>query len=164
MNITGTMINYYFHCKRQCWLFSNRINLEDNSEDVRIGRVLHEVKFKDKSDSEIKIENIRVDKISGEYLIELKKSDADEEATRWQTLFYLKKLYDKGIDKKGKIEYVEKNKKGKKVVEIELSEELKTDLDKLLDEMEELLLSPDPPEAKPQQKCKRCAYYEYCFI
>jgi len=43
MKITGTIINYYFHCKRQCYLFANRINMEDNSEDVRIGRVLHEV-------------------------------------------------------------------------------------------------------------------------
>lgn len=44
MKITGTLINYYFHCIRQCWLLGNRINLEDNSEDVRIGRVLHEIK------------------------------------------------------------------------------------------------------------------------
>lgn len=44
MRINGTIINYYFHCKRQCYLFANRINLEDNSEDVRIGRVLHEIK------------------------------------------------------------------------------------------------------------------------
>lgn len=43
MKITGTIINYYFHCKCQCYLFANRINMEDNSEDVRIGRVLHEV-------------------------------------------------------------------------------------------------------------------------
>ena len=42
MNITGTIVNYYFHCKRQCWLFANKINLEDNSEDVRLGKVLHE--------------------------------------------------------------------------------------------------------------------------
>ena len=42
--LTGTIVNYYFHCKRQCWLFYNRINLEDNSEDVRIGRVLHELR------------------------------------------------------------------------------------------------------------------------
>ncbi|MDX5795588.1 Dna2/Cas4 domain-containing protein, partial [Clostridioides difficile] len=40
MKITGTLINYYFHCKRQCWLLGNRINLEENSEDVKIGRLL----------------------------------------------------------------------------------------------------------------------------
>ena len=33
-NITGTLINYYFHCKTQCWLHANRINFEDNSEKL----------------------------------------------------------------------------------------------------------------------------------
>ena len=32
MNVNGTLINYYIHCPRQCYLFGNRINLEDNSE------------------------------------------------------------------------------------------------------------------------------------
>ena len=53
MKITGTIINYYFHCKRQCYLFANRINLEDNSEDVRIGKVLHEIRAKDKDEAEV---------------------------------------------------------------------------------------------------------------
>ena len=54
MKITGTIINYYFHCKRQCYLFANRVNLEDNSEDVRVGRVLHEIRAKDNKDVEMK--------------------------------------------------------------------------------------------------------------
>jgi CRISPR-associated exonuclease Cas4 len=32
--LTGTVVNYYTHCRRQCWLFYHQINLEDNSEDV----------------------------------------------------------------------------------------------------------------------------------
>jgi len=48
----------------------NRINLEDNSEDVRIGRVLHELKEDNKS--ELSIENIKVDKITNEYVVEVK--------------------------------------------------------------------------------------------
>ncbi|NLJ73324.1 MAG: Dna2/Cas4 domain-containing protein, partial [Syntrophomonadaceae bacterium] len=89
MNVSGTVVNYYFHCKRQCWLFANRINMEDNSEDVRIGRVIHELKLKDAKNTEVMIENIRVDKLTKEYLEELKKSDADVEAVKWQTLYYL---------------------------------------------------------------------------
>ena len=30
-NITGTLINYFFHCQTQCCLHANRINNEDNS-------------------------------------------------------------------------------------------------------------------------------------
>lgn len=48
--MTGTLINYYYVCKRKCWLFYNKINLEDNSEDVRIGKVLHSLKESKNSD------------------------------------------------------------------------------------------------------------------
>ncbi len=71
------MVNYYFHCKRQCYLFANKINLEDNSEDVRIGRVLHEIKLKDGKNTEVKYENMVLDKISSKYIEEYKKSDSD---------------------------------------------------------------------------------------
>ena len=60
--INGTLINYYFHCKTQCWLHANRLNLEDNSEDVRIGKVLHEINEEKNKHSEISIDNIKIDK------------------------------------------------------------------------------------------------------
>lgn len=40
MKVNGTLMNYYFHCKRQCYLHGNRVNLEDNSENVRIGKAI----------------------------------------------------------------------------------------------------------------------------
>ena len=135
MEITGTLINYYFHCKRQCWLFGNRINLEDNSEEVRIRRVLHELKDGEKENTEISIENVKIDKITKDYLVEIKKSDADIEAVKWQVLLYLKKLKDKGINKKGKIEFIEKNKQDKKIHYIELTIEYEKELINLCNEI-----------------------------
>ena len=76
-NITGTLINYYFHCARQCYLHANRLNLEDNSEDVRIGRVLHELNEEKSKQAEIKIDNVKLDKITKDYLTELKKVQND---------------------------------------------------------------------------------------
>lgn len=95
MKVNGTLMNYYFHCKRQCYLFGNRLNLEDNSEIVQIGKALHEEKD-NKKNTELAIDNIRLDKLTGEYLTEVKKSDADVEASTWQLLLYLKVLKDKG--------------------------------------------------------------------
>jgi len=168
MKITGTLINYYFHCKRQCWLFGNRINLEDNSEDVRIGRVLHELKDEEKGNTEISIENIKIDKITKDYLIEIKKSDADIEAVKWQVLLYLKKLKDKGINKKGKIEFIEKNKQDKKIHYIELTDEYEKELIELSNKINNLLAaecpSPLTQQVKISNKCKKCAYYSYCYI
>ena len=74
MNINGTIINYYFHCKRQCYLHGNRLNMEDNSEQVKIGKAIHEERAENKNNTEIAIDNIRLDKLTKEYLTEVKKS------------------------------------------------------------------------------------------
>ena len=165
MKITGTIINYYFHCKRQCYLFANRVNLEDNSEDVRIGKILHEIRAKDNRDTEIKYENIVLDKLSAKYIEEYKKSDADTEAARMQLIFYLKQLQEKGIIKEGKLIYDEKNKKdGKKTEIIKLDESNINKLNKCIEEIENLVNQNKVPEVEKNKKCKRCAYYDYCYL
>jgi CRISPR-associated exonuclease Cas4 len=163
MKVNGTLINYYFHCKRQCWLHGNRVNLEDNSEEVKIGKALHEVRQEMYKETEISIENIKIDKLSGEYLTEVKKSDADINAATWQVLLYLKILKDKGIDKKGKLEFIEKN-KSKNTIYVELDERKIIELNQVIGDIEELLQQKDVPEVNKLPKCKKCAYYEYCFI
>ena len=165
MKITGTIVNYYFHCKRQCYLFANRINLEDNSEDVRIGRVLHEIKAKDGKNTEIKYENMVLDKISSKYIEEYKKSDSDTEAARMQLLFYLKNLKEKGITKEGKLIYEEKNKKTTRKTEIiKLDKQNLEKLNKCMEKIEELINQEEVPKVEKDKKCKRCAYYDYCYL
>lgn len=162
--VNGTLINYYFHCQRQCYLHANRINLEDNSEDVRIGKVLHEINEAKSKKSEISIDNIKIDKLTRDYLVEVKKSDSDVESVKWQVLLYLYKLKQKGIEKKGKIEFIEKNKQDKKLHYVELDETSEKELLEVLEKIEALINSSYPPEVKFEPKCKKCAYYEYCFI
>lgn len=164
MNINGTIINYYFHCKRQCYLHGNRLNMEDNSEHVKIGKAIHEERAENKNNTEIAIDNIRLDKLTKEYLTEVKKSDADVEAAKWQLLYYLKVLKTKGVIRKGKLEFVEKNKKDKKIIIIELTDEVEKELDKYIDEIEQLLNQDRIPECINKSICKKCAYYEYCYI
>lgn len=128
MKVNGTLINYYFHCRRQCFLHGNRLNLEDNSEEVKVGKVIHEERA-EHGNAEIAIENIRLDKLTKDYLTEIKKSDADVEAAKWQLLFYLKVLKSKGIIRKGKLEFVEKNKGNKKIMILELNDETEQKLE-----------------------------------
>lgn len=164
MNINGTIINYYFHCKRQCYLHGNRLNMEDNSEQVKIGKAIHEERAENKNNTEIAIDNIRLDKLTKEYLTEVKKSDADAEAAKWQLLYYLKVLKTKGVIRKGKLEFAEKNKKDKKIIIIKLTDEVEKELDKYIDEIEQLLNQDRIPECINKSTCKKCAYYEYCYI
>ena len=164
MKVNGTLVNYYFFCKTKLWLHANRINLEDNSEDVRIGKILHELQEKKGKKTEINIDNIKIDKLTKEYLVEVKKSDSDPEAVKWQVLLYLYKLKQKGVVKKGKIEFIEKNRQNKKVHYVVLDEVNEKELLEVLEKMSDLIDLPKPPEPKFERHCKKCAYYEYCFI
>lgn len=163
MQVNGTLINYYFHCKRQCYLHGNRLNLEDNSEIVKIGKAIHEERAKGQN-SEIEIENIKLDKLSKEYVTEVKKSDADMEAAKWQLLYYLKVLEDKGIKRKGKLEIVEKNVSNKSTVIVELGEKEEQELEIYIRDIEQMINSDEIPERLNKNTCKKCAYYEYCYI
>lgn len=163
MKVNGTLINYYFHCKRQCYLHGNRLNLEDNSEQVKIGKAIHEEKA-EADNTEIALENICLDRLTNEYLTEIKKSDADEDAAKWQLLFYLKILKEKGLIRKGKLEFIEKNKSKNKIVYVELDEQSEKKLKEYVELIQELLLSEEVPPVLNKATCKKCAYYEYCYV
>lgn len=162
--VNGTLINYYFHCKRQCYLHGNRLNLEDNSEQVKIGKAIHEEKAAEGKYTELAIDNIRLDKLTRDYLTEIKKSDADVEAARWQLLYYLKVLKTKGIIRKGRLEFVEKNKTDRKIIYVELTEDNESQLEIYIKEIEKLIQQDGIPECLNMPKCKKCSYYEYCYI
>ena len=164
VNVNGTLMNYYFHCKRQCYLHGNRINLENNSENVKIGKALHESKLSDSKNTELEIDNIKIDKLSKEYLTEIKKSDADENASKWQLYFYLYVLKSKGILRKGKLEFIEKNKTEKKMLILELTPEIEAELIKYIEEIKILIESDNVPPVLHKKQCTKCAYYEYCYI
>lgn len=161
--VNGTLISYFFICKTKLWLHANRINLEDNSEDVRIGKVLHEIEEQKSKKAEVSIDNVKIDKITKEYLTEFKKSDSDPEAVKWQVLLYLYKLKQKGIEKKGKVQYHEKNHNTKTEI-FELDARNEKELLTVLEAIENLINLPTPPPPIFENKCKKCAYYEYCYI
>lgn len=164
MRVNGTLINYYFHCRRQCYLHGNRLNLEDNSEIVKIGKAIHEERQEQSKDTELAIDNIKIDKLTKDYLVEVKKSDADVEASKWQLLYYLKVLKEKGVERKGKLEFVEKNKTKNKILYFELTEENMKELEFYVESIEKLLNEENIPDVLNEPKCKKCAYYEYCYI
>lgn len=140
-----------------------KINLEDNSEEVRIGRVLHENKNSTEN-SEVEIDNIKTDKIADKYIIEYKKSDADMQATVMQVKYYMYVLNQKGIKKDGKIEIFERNKQNKKIHYIENNEELNQEIEEMKKEIEDLYNMPVPPKLEAGNKCKKCAYNDYCNL
>ena len=47
---------------------------------------------------------------------------------------------------------------------VELTEEDEMKLNNLIKEITDFMTEDKPPEINFKPKCKRCAYYEYCFI
>jgi len=76
----------------------------------------------------------------------------------------LYKLKQKGVLKKGKIEFIEKKKQNKKVHYVELDEVSEKKLLEVLEKIVILIDLPKSPDVVFENHCKKCAYYEYCFI
>ena len=66
--------------------------------------------------------------------------------------------------RKGRLEFVEKNKSTKKTEVVELTEETEQELIKYTEIIEALISSDRIPLVLGKNSCKKCAYYEYCYI
>ena len=140
-------------------MHGNRLNLEDNSEAVKIGKAVHEEREEKAKNAELQIENIKIDALTDKYLVEIKKSDADVEASQWQLLLYLKILKEKGIERIGKLDKQKKN-----VILVELTEEKEQKLEQYIAQITDLINGDEIPPVQNKTSCKSCAYYEYCYV
>ncbi len=160
--MTGTDIAYYFACKRKLWLSNKNLNMEQNSENVALGKVISENSYH-REKHEIKIGNIVIDFFDSKTntINEVKKSDRMEELHFWQVKYYIKVLTQKGIpDVKGKIDYP----KLRKTAEVFLTEEDSYKLDEIEKEIGILISQTSAPPVINASFCKKCAYYEFCYI
>ena len=155
MNLTPTHINYFFTCKRKLWLFSRKITCEHTSEFVKIGKFYHE----DTKKEEVEIDNFKIDKLKDGKVFELKKKNTAPEAAKFQVLFYLQKLKEKGIITSGIIKYKENN----RIEEVVLNPQNEAALNDALETANLVVAQKVPPEAKKIKYCKNCSYYELCF-
>jgi CRISPR-associated exonuclease Cas4 len=103
VNLTGSHINYYFICKRKLWLFAHSIQMEQESENVKVGKLISESSYQRKRhEVEIgdEIENIgaKIDFYDKQTntIHEIKKTDSFQQAHVWQVLYYIHVLKQKG--------------------------------------------------------------------
>lgn len=166
MNITWTLINYSFICLRKMWLFAKKIQSEHTSQNVQIGKYYHEQRYDNKKHTEIEFEDIKIDQIDKNTVIEYKKANTHPESAKDQLLFYLYKLKQKGVVKKGKIIF----KENKWSIVVELTPESEQDLLQKIEVMKELLKQELPPPVllsarwTPHKNCKWCSYFDFCHL
>lgn len=160
--ITGVMIYYYFICKRKLWYFCHQINMEDNNENVQLGKLLDENSYK-RDDKHIQIDGvINIDFIhDNRELHEIKKSRAVEEAGIWQLKYYLYYLEERGVKGiKGRIDYPLL----KRTMEVALSDEDRNVLGDVIKNINILKKQNMVPQLDKKKICSKCAYYDLCYI
>lgn len=161
-DITGMMVYYYEVCKRKLWYFVNEIQLERNNSNVILGKLLEENTYtrdekKINIDGVINIDFIRSKKV----LHEIKKSNSIEPASLLQVQYYLYYLEKKGlIGLKGILDYPLL----KQTVEVNLTDEDRENLDNIIIGIKEILRKESPPALEKKGICKKCAYFDLCFV
>jgi CRISPR-associated exonuclease Cas4 len=166
MLIGGVKVNYFFLCKTKLWLFSHFITQEQESELVILGKIFENITFK-----EVRVKNILIDqKISidfikskkGLILHDVKKSSKLSTAHLYQLLYYLWYLKTlKGINRlKGIINYPKEHKK----VEVIFTSEKENEIKNILQQIQQITSLPQPPKPEKKKYCRKCAYFEFCWI
>lgn len=161
-NITGVMVYYYFVCERKLWFFSKDLAMEQNSELVGVGKLIDETSYKREKKNILIDETITIDFLKDWKIIhEVKKSKKISEASKWQLKYYIWVLMEKGVDiEKGVLDYPLLRKREDVFLNKEDEEELKC----IMKEIDKIVSSEVPPEINKKSICKKCAYYEFCYI
>ena len=159
--VNGTLIWYYYICKREVWLLAHGIEPPQDNELISIGKLIHREYYK-KHRRELMVDNkIKIDIFAGKRIIgEIKKSSRYLKSAKMQLAFYLYYLeVEKGKKAEGELLIPEERKRMKIILTDELREELK----RAIFEIEKIVLNPKPPPTHRIKYCKNCAYREFCW-
>ena len=170
--MTGTQINYYFLCQRKLWLFVNNIEQEQTSDVVSMGKFISESTYQ-REEHEIKIPVSNLPGQVGDDIVldfydkknkiihEVKKSDKMEDTHIWQVKHYINVLDEKGVKGViGEIDYP----KLKQKIKVELTPFDKEKLKEIENEIGKIISFSSPPPVINKPFCKKCSYYDLCYI
>lgn len=165
MNITATHINYFHVCIRKLWLFSNGIQMEHNSQAVSEGKLIGDSTYLDRPEkyTELLIDNVKIDYYDAKNKVvhEVKKSNKVEQAHEAQVKYYLYVLHCNGVEgATGIIEYPTLRHKTSVILTSEDIIEIQTWEKEILNIIKQTTIP--PTINKPV--CKKCSYYEFCYV
>ena len=136
--------------------------MEQNSELVKIGKILDETTYT-REKKQILIDNtINIDFIKNKAVLhEVKKTKAIEEAGIWQIKYYIYYLENKGVqDIKAKIDFPLLRETKEVILEDEDREILKN----VIIHIEEIGKMDKPPEIIDSKICRKCSYFDMCYV
>lgn len=164
MQITGTHFNYYLICHRKLWLFANGIRMENTSDLVYEGKLLHETSYPRRSEKyqEIELDGIKIDYFDPKNKIvhEIKKSDRHEEAHEWQVKYYLFVLEKNGVEgATGLLEYPKLHRTN----EVLLTTPDREAIEEMIVDIGEIIRLEHCPDRLLKSQCKNCSYLDFCW-
>ena len=174
--IGGMLFSYFLICPRKAWLVRQGIWMEQESEDVALGRLLDETAYS-RSEKHLDLYAAAPDGtpltgcidravLKEGVLHETKKGRSCSEAHQWQVRFYLWLLRLNGVSGsggaafRGQIDYPAL----RRSEPVELTDKLEQELCHKLQELCLLLAADHPPERIEKRSfCKKCAFEELCY-
>lgn len=161
--VNGTKISYYFICHRKLWLFDRQLQFESDFSTVEEGKFISETTYPNERHEIQLSEGAVLDFYDQHHKVvhEVKKSDKMEEAHLWQLKYYLYYLKSFGVEEvTGRLDYP----KLKKTLDVVLSVDDEQKIQEIFDEMTALVNQEKAPERINKKFCKKCAYYEFCWV
>ncbi|MFZ5989082.1 MAG: CRISPR-associated protein Cas4 [Bacillota bacterium] len=160
--INGTLIWYYYICKREVWLIAHGMNADQENENMELGRFIHENSYT-RHKKEIDFGNIKIDvadsKDDGIIIQEIKKSSRYNKSARMQLLYYIYELRKSGVEAQGVLLFPEERKRE----QVELDDVSKNELDKAMEDIFKIIRCEKPPRPDKCKYCSKCAYAELCW-
>jgi len=161
-SVTGTLIWYYYICKREVWLMAHQLEPDQEHENLQIGKIIGESTYpRDKK--EIDLGNAKIDLIRtehGELVVgEVKKTSRFKVSASKQLLFYLLQLKEMGIKARGELLFPEERDK----LEVLLDDDGEKEIRQVMQDIEAIVRMDRPPEVAKTKYCRNCAYSEFCW-
>jgi CRISPR-associated exonuclease Cas4 len=157
---TATEVGYYFICHKKLWWFAHGVQMEHESDRVKMGKLVHQESYARRK-REINIDDkIVLDWREDGVIHEVKLTDAMEDAHEMQLLYYLYYLKCKGVEGlRGRIDYP----KLRATKEVELTPEGEARIRTALDEMRGIVAARRAPQVEFMKICRACSYADLCW-
>ena len=164
MTVTGTHFNYFLLCHRKLWLFANGINMEQESELVYQGKLIHEESYPQRSAKyeEVSIDGIKVDYYDAKNKVihEIKKSNKVYRAHEWQLKYYIYVFGEHGIEGvSGILEYPTLH----KTQEVMLTDVDRDEIRSMILDIEDIIAREQCPHRVKKGICRNCSYCDFCY-
>jgi len=160
--VNGTLIWYYYICKRQVWLMAHALTPDQEDINIQQGRAIHEFSYpRDKKEmnlGNVKIDIVRTEK--GQIVVgEIKKSSRFLNSATRQLQYYLWQLEKMGISARGELLIPEERQRFEVLLDNEAKQELMEVELAIVDIANQNL----PPPPQKTNLCRPCAYAEFCW-